>query len=169
MLKPLDIHNAEFKRSFKGYNESEVDSFLAKVVGEYETLFKENKRLSEENEALKAKLQKDSHKEQDIYDLISLAKQTVAEARDVATRQAQAVVEEAEQQAKRIIADAKGQAEQEEKRIGDLVKTEKMFKDRMRKVMETIWAMLEEPGTTSKQMDETRVYREIAPTTEEQG
>ena len=31
MLRPIDIHNAEFKRSFKGYNEQEVDAFLEKV------------------------------------------------------------------------------------------------------------------------------------------
>ena len=30
MLKPIDIHNMEFKRVFKGYEE--VDDFLAEIV-----------------------------------------------------------------------------------------------------------------------------------------
>ena len=28
MLTPVDIHNKEFKRSFRGYNEEEIDDFL---------------------------------------------------------------------------------------------------------------------------------------------
>ena len=32
MLTPLDIHNKEFKRSFRGYNEDEIDEFLDRVV-----------------------------------------------------------------------------------------------------------------------------------------
>ena len=31
MLRPIDIHNAEFKRSFRGYNESEVDQFCPEL------------------------------------------------------------------------------------------------------------------------------------------
>ena len=28
MLTPMDIHNKEFKRSFRGYNEDEIDEVL---------------------------------------------------------------------------------------------------------------------------------------------
>ena len=42
MLTPLDIHNKEFKRSFRGYNEDEIDDFLDQVVNDYEKLFREN-------------------------------------------------------------------------------------------------------------------------------
>ena len=35
LLTPLDIHNKEFKRSFRGYNEDEIDDFLDQVVNDY--------------------------------------------------------------------------------------------------------------------------------------
>ena len=38
MLKPIDIHNMEFKRVFKGYDPEEVDDFLAEIVVKYEDI-----------------------------------------------------------------------------------------------------------------------------------
>ena len=32
MLTPADIHNKEFSRGFRGYNEEEVDDFLDEIV-----------------------------------------------------------------------------------------------------------------------------------------
>jgi DivIVA domain-containing protein len=48
MLTPLDIQNAVFHRSFRGYNENEVDEFLDRVVLEYEQLLRENLALKEQ-------------------------------------------------------------------------------------------------------------------------
>ena len=44
----MDIHNKEFKRSFRGYNEDEIDEFLDQVVNDYEKLYRENDKLKEE-------------------------------------------------------------------------------------------------------------------------
>ena len=52
-LTPLDIHNKEFKRSFRGYNEDEIDDFLDQVVNDYEKLFRENDNLKEELSRMK--------------------------------------------------------------------------------------------------------------------
>ena len=41
----MDIHNKEFKRSFRGYNEDEIDEFLDQVVNDYERLYRENDQL----------------------------------------------------------------------------------------------------------------------------
>ncbi|MDI6870076.1 MAG: DivIVA domain-containing protein [Bacillota bacterium] len=60
MLTPLDIQNAVFHRSFRGYNEAEVDEFLDRVVIEYEQLLRENlalkARLAGESEVATASL-----------------------------------------------------------------------------------------------------------------
>jgi cell division initiation protein len=48
MLTPLDIQNAVFHRSFRGYNEAEVDEFLDRLVAEYEQLYRENLALKEQ-------------------------------------------------------------------------------------------------------------------------
>ncbi|MGB9679415.1 MAG: DivIVA domain-containing protein, partial [Minisyncoccia bacterium] len=57
MLTPMDIHNKEFKRSFRGYNENEVDEFLDKVMEDYEMLYKENSDLKDRINLLNDKLQ----------------------------------------------------------------------------------------------------------------
>ena len=38
MLTPVDIHNKEFSRSFRGYNQDEIDDFLDEIVNDYEKL-----------------------------------------------------------------------------------------------------------------------------------
>lgn len=46
-LTPLDIHNKEFRRAFRGYDEDEVNEFLDLVIKEFEILIREKKELEE--------------------------------------------------------------------------------------------------------------------------
>jgi cell division initiation protein len=43
-LSPLDIHNKEFSKAFRGYQEDEVNEFLDQIIKDYEILLKEKKR-----------------------------------------------------------------------------------------------------------------------------
>ena len=36
MITPMEIHNKEFKRKVRGYDQDEVDEFLDKIVIDYE-------------------------------------------------------------------------------------------------------------------------------------
>ncbi|MBQ3336893.1 MAG: DivIVA domain-containing protein [Selenomonadaceae bacterium] len=45
LLTPMDIHDHQFKKAFRGYNENEVDDFLDKVVADFERLISDNERL----------------------------------------------------------------------------------------------------------------------------
>lgn len=47
-LTPKDIHDKTFKRSFKGYDENEVDEFLDLVIKEFNLMIDENERLRQE-------------------------------------------------------------------------------------------------------------------------
>jgi cell division initiation protein len=53
MLSPLDIHNREFKKSLRGYDEADVDAFLDQVIRDFETLYRENTSLKERSVPLK--------------------------------------------------------------------------------------------------------------------
>src|SRR5690554_4419715 len=151
----MDIHNTDFKRSFKGYNEEEVDAFVAKVVSHYESLYQENKRLQDEIAALQEELQKKQSREQDVLDLISLTKQTATEIRELSEKRSQAAVEEAQRRAATIIAEA-------EARIKTVQQTERLFKERMRVLMESTWRMLEDSKVEQGVTEETKVYRDAA-------
>ena len=41
MLTPMDIHNKEFKRGFRGYSEEDVDAFMNNIAGDYEKVYRE--------------------------------------------------------------------------------------------------------------------------------
>lgn len=168
MLKPIDIHNAEFKRTFKGYSEEEVDAFLAKVVGEYEQLFQENKRLRDEVQTLKSQLGEFQSKDDDIHGLIALAKQTVEEARETAKSQADNLVADAKLRAEREAAEVENELQSKRHRIQQLSREEKLFKERMRQLMETFWSMLERTELESVS-DDTKVYRDLGRSPDSEG
>ncbi len=183
MLKPIDIHNTEFKRSFKGYNEEEVDNFLAKIVGKYETLYQENKELHQQIETLKNEIRKYQNKEEDIHGLITLTRETVAESKQIAAEHGQAIVDQAEATAKVIVEEAQWEArqllkesekqlEQTQIKIVKLSQQEQEFKEKMRQLMETFWAMLEDLGNQDELYPEddvntTKIYRQLATANED--
>lgn len=168
MLKPIDIHNMEFKRTLRGYDPEEVDDFLADILVKYETVYQENRKLHAEVEKLRAELEGQGNQEQDILDLISLTKQTVQEAKTVARQEADNVVNVAQSEAERILVEARLKAQQllaeAEERLQKTQRAERQLRERIRFTMETIWNVLvdedNEPGAT-------KLYREIAPAKDE--
>ncbi len=168
MLKPMDIHNTEFKRTFKGYDPEEVDNFLANIVLKYEAVYQENRKLHEEVKVLRERLEGHGNQEQDILDLISLTKQTVQEAKTVARQEADNVVNVAQSEAERIMVEARLKAAQlmadAEERRDKTERAERQLREKVRLTMETIWNVLvddvDKPGAT-------RPYRDIVSATVE--
>lgn len=167
MLKPMDIHNMEFKRSFKGYDPAEVDDFLAKIVIKYETMYQENRKLHEENNNLRNQLEGHGHQEKDILDLISLTKQTVQEAKTASRQEADNVINMAQSEAERILVEARLKAQNlladAEDQLQRTERMERQLREKIRVTMETIWNFLLEDN---KSLDATQVFREIASSTE---
>ena len=165
MLKPMDIHNMEFRRTFKGYDPEEVDNFLANIVVKYETVYQENRKLHEEIKTLREQLEGHGNQEQDILDLISLTKQTVQEAKTVARQEADNVVNVAQSEAERIMVEARLKAQHiladAEERLQKTERAERQLREKVRLTMETIWNLLIDDVDKP---EATRPYREIAPT-----
>lgn len=164
MLKPIDIHNIDFTRSFKGYNPEEVDDFLASIVGKYETIYQENKQLREQLEKAQAQLKEHSYQEQDVHDLISLTKQTVQELKKMAEVKAANVVAVAKSDAERITSEARREAERilsdVEIRLARTRQAEVELREKIRLTMESIWNVLTDGGV--RLSDETKPYHQIA-------
>ena len=89
MLTPLDIHNKEFKRSFRGYNEDEIDDFLDRVVNDYEKLFRENDNLKEELARMKKDNAQYQKLENNLKETLLIAQKTANEVTDTAKQHAE--------------------------------------------------------------------------------
>ncbi len=158
----MDIHNIEFKRTFKGYDPEEVDKFLANIVIKYETVYQENRKLHEEIKKLKEQLEGHGDQEQDILALISLTKQTVQEAKTVARQEADNVVNVAQSEAERIMVEARLKAQHlladAEERLQKTERAERQLREKIRMTMETVWNVLVDD---IDKPDATRPYREL--------
>ncbi|MCJ7656562.1 MAG: DivIVA domain-containing protein [Candidatus Atribacteria bacterium] len=115
-ITPMDIEQQEFSRSFRGYNEEEVDDFLDKIVKDYEELINENIRLNEEIEKIQEKLKEFGEIEESLRSALLNTQKSSEEMKGRIEKEAKVIIEKAEMEAKAL----KQQVFQRE----DLVKTE---------------------------------------------
>ena len=104
--RPRDIHNKEFSRRIRGYDEDEVNEFLDQVIKDYEQIIRENKEAKEQIEMLQEKLDHFSNLEETLSKTIIVAQETADEVKTNSKKEAQLIVREAEKNADRIINEA---------------------------------------------------------------
>ena len=80
-LTPLDIHNKEFTRSFRGYDEDEVNEFLDQIIKDYEAVLQEKKELFERVNELDERLEYFQNIEETLNKSILVAQESAEEVR----------------------------------------------------------------------------------------
>ena len=88
MVTPMDIHNREFKKGFRGYNETEVDEFLDKVVVDYEKALRESVRLRDQLALNAQEVENYKKLEKNLQDTLSVAQKTADEVLESAKKSA---------------------------------------------------------------------------------
>lgn len=106
MLTPVDIHNKEFKRGFRGYNMEEVDDFLDQVVNDYEKLYRENSQLKKEIELNAKQLDQYHQLEKNLQDTLLVAQRTAEEVTTTANQRAEETRAAAKQAADNLTREA---------------------------------------------------------------
>jgi cell division initiation protein len=101
-LTPLDIHNKEFGKTFRGYSEDEVDEFLDLVVAEFEKLIRTNDELSATISGLESRVEHYKGLEETLKNAIVLAQKTSDEIKEAALRESDATKRQASADADRI-------------------------------------------------------------------
>jgi cell division initiation protein len=135
-LTPLDIHNKEFAKGFRGYDEDEVDEFLDRVVKDYETLIKENMLLKQKVQEFSDKLDHYTKIEETLHNAIIVAQQTAQEVKENALGEAELIRKEAEQETKRSVENNLAKAEKVRQEIEELVKQAIIFRSRFKTLLE---------------------------------
>jgi len=95
LLTPMEIHEHQFKKSFRGYNENEVDDFLDRVVDDFEKLLRENERLKNQIYAAEKELEHFRKLEKTLNDTLMMAQRTADEVISAARRNADELKENA--------------------------------------------------------------------------
>lgn len=135
-LSPLDIHNKEFGRSFRGYDEDEVNEFLEQVLKDFENLLEEKKML--ENN-LKQSTEQVTHFntiEETLQKSILTAQEAAEDVRRNSMKESKLIIKEAEKNADRIVNEALSRAQKIAVEIEDLKKQSKVFRNRFKMLIE---------------------------------
>ena len=136
MLTPLDIHNKEFKKSFRGYNEEEVDEFLDKVIKDYEELYRENIEIKENLDRLNSKLEHFQHMENTLHNTLIIAQETAEEVKFNAKRTTELMIKEAELQAQKVIDEASNKVRRMASEYEGLQKQDQIYRMRVRNLVQ---------------------------------
>ncbi len=105
----MDIEQQQFNRSFRGYNEEEVDDFLDRIAKDYEEVLNENIKLKEEVERLQSRMEEYSKMDETLRSALVNAQKSASNIKDNVQKEAQVMIENAKIEAERI----KQQAKQE--------------------------------------------------------
>ncbi|MCR4398660.1 MAG: DivIVA domain-containing protein [Firmicutes bacterium] len=143
MLSPLDIHNKEFRRSFRGYSEAEVDEFLDQVVRDFETLLKENSEMKARIEDLEEKVAHFKVLEETLNNTLVVAQRTAEDVKASAHREAEVMIREAGAEANRIVEEGRAKARLVEEQYHALKHEMETFRARMKALLQSYLEMLD--------------------------
>ncbi|MGM8214397.1 DivIVA domain-containing protein [Bacillaceae bacterium W0354] len=135
-ITPLDIHNKEFTRGFRGYDEDEVNEFLDQVIKDFEKVIREKKALEDQVSDLEDKLKHFNNIEETLNRSILVAQETADEVKNNANKEAKLIIKEAEKNADRIVNEALAKSRSVAIEIEELKKQAKVFRTRLKMLVE---------------------------------
>ncbi|GGM20753.1 septum formation initiator [Paraliobacillus quinghaiensis] len=142
-LTPLDIHNKEFTRGFRGYDEDEVNEFLDQVIKDYELVMRDKKELKNQVEDMKERLGHFSNIEETLNKSILIAQETAEEVKGNANKESKLIIKEAEKNADRIINEALQKSRRIAIEVEELKKQAKVFRTRLKMLVEAQLELIE--------------------------
>lgn len=103
MLTPQEIENKVFKRSLRGYDVNQVESFLQEVCDSYERLYKENLAAKERIGMLADAVKQYKSMEDTLQNALAVAQKSGEDVKKNAYAKAEVILKDAENQAAKII------------------------------------------------------------------
>ena len=133
-----------FDTVFRGYDRSQVKSYLDKVIREYERLLNEKKLVDSKVEELNSRLEKYEKLEGTLNRALYSAENASDEIKKMARQEAEGLINEAKRNANRIINDALLKAEKANDDADRLKRNVTLLKRRLRAIIEGQLEVIEE-------------------------
>lgn len=121
MITPIEIRQHTFKKSLRGYDKDEVQSFLNSISMEWEALLTDSKKLKIELEKTQSNLDSLKKVESVLHKTLLQAEQTSKSTIENAKKDAELKVKEADNQYKHIVEDARQVKSQIEREVQGLL------------------------------------------------
>jgi cell division initiation protein len=119
-ISPMDIQRQTFGRTFRGYDQDDVRTYLNLVAEEVAALQGERDGFEQEVQHLKMLMEEHRQRETILKNTLLTAQRVSEEIRENARKQSESVVREAEMQADRLVELAQARAHDVERGILDL-------------------------------------------------
>ncbi|WP_125707945.1 DivIVA domain-containing protein [Companilactobacillus zhongbaensis] len=103
VLSPIEIHNKEFDRKFRGYDREEVDNFLDQVVNDYDLALQQNAQLQKELKQTQSQLKYFTDMKDALNQSILVAQDAADKVKANAEKEAQVISEEAQSKARDLL------------------------------------------------------------------
>lgn len=143
-ITPMDIEQEQFGRSFRGYNEEEVDDFLDRIAKDYEEVLNENIKLKEEIERLQSRMEEYSKMDETLRSALVNAQQSASNIKENVQREAQVMIENAKIEAEKIKQQAKQDIYNINNEIVELKKRKYLILEKLKNTLKLHIRMLNE-------------------------
>lgn len=140
-LKPEDIAEAEFSRSFRGYNEEEVREFLEEVAAQLASVLEENRELRRRLSEMQAQFEE--------------WKKQVEVEKELARRESQMIIKEAQLKAQKIVDEALEKKREVEASYRGLFEKYRLFQIRFKSLLQTFMESLEKEDLQEEAREES--------------
>ncbi|MCH4008439.1 DivIVA domain-containing protein [Companilactobacillus sp.] len=103
VLSPIEIHNKEFDRKFRGYDREEVDKFLDQIVNDYDLALQQNAQLQKDLKQTQSQLKYFTEMKDALNQSILVAQDAADKVKANAEKEAQVISEEAQSKARELL------------------------------------------------------------------
>ncbi|WP_317382145.1 DivIVA domain-containing protein [Megasphaera stantonii] len=157
MLTPMDIHNKEFKRGFRGYSEEDVDAFMESIADDYEKVYREYCELKERCDKLQDKLTQYEKMESTMNSTLMLAQQTAENVKVTARKEAELILQEASNKKKQMLNETTMSLQSSQQELDKVVAQTRAFREKCRAILTSQLRLLDDMALDSKKDDDAAV------------
>ncbi len=136
-ITPLDIRKQPFRKSFRGFDPDEVNSFLEMVAGEFEATVKKNSELTHKVRSLEEQLDEYKKIEKTLNDTLLTAQKATDESKVNAQKEAELIIKDAQVRANSCEEKSRQRVRQLQEELSQLTYQRDSFMLRFKSILET--------------------------------
>jgi cell division initiation protein len=135
-ITPIDIQQKKFHVTFRGFEQTEVETFLDQVREEMEALMREVTELREFRQVYDDRMSEVRQKEETVKNTMVMTQKLMEDQKDNARREAALVIKDAEVRSQQIVNSAHEQKVKLEAEIQNLKRMRHHFLEDVKKVVQ---------------------------------